>query len=423
MKTDKKDAAIELITRFYLNSHNFNGITTSEIGSSLELTDKEVRNILVSLIEEGLVSVVFGNGNPNPHIKQLPDLPKEQQIKKLDDFAGLACVYPTADKLKSSVNINEYAGKPFTLELALGAPQLSFKPFDLRVLEEYRSDPRYYYINNDIFGSISAMSEFSEPDRSRSSDEIVLQTFGFAYDSDHNRAVGVFLRYLDQLTPEHQQIWKSKLLSGDYKLHPCYYRATLRGEWVDCITVFDVVIEDITIINRVCELIGRESLFKEELSGDARPRDFGFLTRPTLRSFNNFVHLLDKVMSENINKGFFQNDIEYQIEEMRSDSKVKVTDKGTIQLLDEWLKLKFTLPDRTPIESAINTFKQVRKLRQEPAHHLPNDRFDQLYFKEQRELMIKVYEAFGTLRAAFCSHPVAKAHKIPFENSSTVFAE
>ena len=77
--------------------------------------------------------------------------------------------------------------------LAQGAAQLEFRAFDLSVLEFYRNDPRYHYTTDDIHGSISVRQEHSGL---RDSDQVFLQTFGYCYDEDVNRAVAVFLRYL-----------------------------------------------------------------------------------------------------------------------------------------------------------------------------------------------------------------------------------
>jgi len=42
-------------------------------------------------------------------------------------------------------------------------------------------------------------------------DKVLLDTFGIAYDSNRNRVVVVYLRYLADLNPEHQQIWNTAL--------------------------------------------------------------------------------------------------------------------------------------------------------------------------------------------------------------------
>jgi hypothetical protein len=240
-----------------------------------------------------------------------------------------------------------------------------------------------------------------------------MQTFGFSYDSELNRAVAVFLRYLTGLSPQHQQIWNSKRLDGDFKLHPDYFRASILGEWGEGVSIFEAFIEEQHQINILCSLMGRPPLFRVEFTEGNRPREFGFLLRPTLREFNAFALLLDKMVSDNIHQDFFRDDISLEYEEARPDGKIVVGRKGTIQALDEWLSLRYRIADRTPIDKMIAAFKEIRKLRQQPAHAIKDDEFDQQYLKQQRELMIKAHEAVRTLRIVFSQHPSAQGHKIP----------
>jgi len=86
------------------------------------------------------------------------------------------------------------------------------------------------------------------------SDQVVLQTFGFSYNSDLNRAVAVFLTYLSDLRPQHQQIWNAKILNGDYKLHPDYCKI-MRGNWDLGVSIFDAFVEELHHINEMCKLI------------------------------------------------------------------------------------------------------------------------------------------------------------------------
>ncbi|MDI6696727.1 MAG: hypothetical protein QME21_16890 [Anaerolineales bacterium] len=61
-----------------------------------------------------------------------------------------ACGYSTSEHLANVVNHQDYEGKPYTLSLALGEHQLSYKAFDLSVLEFYQDDPRYECTTLDI---------------------------------------------------------------------------------------------------------------------------------------------------------------------------------------------------------------------------------------------------------------------------------
>lgn len=133
-----------------------------------------------------------------------------------------------------------------------------------------------------------------------------------------------------------------------------------------------------------------------------------------MKEFNDFVLLLDKIISDNINKKFFLDDIPLESEEVRKkDGKIIVREKGTLQLLEEWLKTKVRVADTKPLEETIAPFKKVRKLRQQPAHALDEDIFDQAYFSQQRELIINAYSGVRTLRLLFANHPRVKGHEVP----------
>lgn len=410
----KKDNIQRKITKFYLSSHDFNGFPIQNILHDFKIEENELKDIIIFLIREKKISLNFGDIHPNAHIKAFWEEKEEIQIEKLQKSnLEHVCAYPSGLHLKEVVDSSKYQDRPFTLRLAFGEPQLSFLSFDLSVLEFYRNDPRYYYTNNDVSGMISVRSEYYESDKMASSDKALLETFGFSYDSELNRAVAVFLRYLSDLSPQHQQIWNAKILNGDYKLHPDYFKASIMGDWSLGISIFEAFIEEMHHINEICKLIGRVPLFKNELRGDKKPRGLCFLIRPTLKEYNDFIHLLDKAISENMNKDFFLNDVAFKYDEVRNDGKVVVRQKGTIQALDEWLKAKFRVHDRKPIEEMIDTFKKIRQLRQRPAHTIDEDIFDQKYFKQQRDIITEAYDGIRLLRLIFANHPKVKEYKIP----------
>jgi hypothetical protein len=314
--------------------------------------------------------------------------------------------------LKRAVNRAKYKGRPFTLRLALGEPQLAYAVFDLAVLELYRNDPRYYYHSDDVSGRISIQSKHVK-DLARP-DQVLLESFGFAFNARLDRAVAVFLRYLSRFSPDHQQIWQSRDLAGHkYKLHPDYFRSAILGQWYEGVSVFDAVLEEVHCVNEMCKLIGWQSLFRNEFREGSKPPSFGFLIRPTLAQFIEFVHLLDKVLSENLNREFFRGQVALESEHVRKDGKIEVRPKGTIQMLDEWLAKRFRTPDRTPIVEAIQVFKLVRQMRQKPAHSVDENTFDQRYYHEQREIMEKVYVSVQTLRLILANHPKANAFRVP----------
>jgi len=418
-----KDEILNRISEFYLNSPDFNGLPIEKIIEEFHFKESKLNSILTLLILEDKISLNF---QENPHIKQLPKLPKEKQIERLksSNLTNI-CAYPSESHLKEIVDPTRYQNKPFTLKLALGAPQLSFESFDLSVLEFYKNDPRYYYFNNGISGRISIKSEHYKSGTMLPTDEIVLESFGFSYDSEFNRAVAVFIRYLSRLSAEHQQIWNTKIVKGDYKLHPTYYKSMILGEWLDDISIFTAFVEELRTINKMCRLIGRPPLFRNDFR-DQIPREFCFLVRPTLKEFNDFVLMLDKVISENINLGFFRDDVKFKREERRNDGSIFPVPKGSITILEDWLKLYFRPKDDlaiSEIRGIFETFRYIRKLRQRPAHAIENDIFDRSYFKRQKELMVRTHKSVVILRQIFASHPMLDENEICEQKSGQIYID
>ena len=399
-------ALLKEVTQYFLDSGDFNGISANELSSKLGVDWTDLHQPMEELISNDLIGVLYGDVEVNTHIIRISFEEKTVQIKKLGtQELHHTCIYPLKKYLDKVVNRSDYQGMPYRLELALGSPQLAFRSFDLSVLEQYRNDPRYRYHNDDVRGTISALA-----DELGSSDRIVLQHFGFSYDDELNRAVAVFVGDLAELSPEHQQIWKAKEVKGNYLLHPDFYRNAILGEWGEKVSIFDAFVQEIWVINQMSQAMGRQPLFHRDYGeyGENKPQKFGFLIRPTLEEFNNFVLLLDQMLSENINKDFFQKDIPAEEEFEREDGRIEVNRRGTIQILDLWMRKYFRPVDWEPWDTTIAILKQVRKKRQKPAHKVDENVFDQEYFKQQRELIMQAYEALRTLRLILANHPQVK---------------
>lgn len=419
--TYKMSEILGKITDFYVNSGDFNGMHITSLGENF----KEIRPELRKLLEEKKIILNFGDRHPNPHILAFEPESIEEQIEKLGKLKiekpeyrdhGIlriqtnsvsCCVYPSRNYLQSKVDRDKYKDRPFTLLLALGEPQLSYRGFNLRVLEFYRNDPRYSFDTNDIQGHISSKSDESIPRQ----DDTFLQTFGFAYDREvKNRYVAVYLRYLSDLTPEHQQRWKLEEFTGETFLHPDYAR-TSAGHWPERESMFVAFCEEIRIINEIANMISGKPLFRKAYNRENKPRKFGFLTRPTREEYENFVHLLDKMIADNLNRDFFEDKVSLTFLEEKDGVTTK-KQKGTISLLKEWLG-EVKLDDPSPFIEMIEDFQSIHNERHPVAHRVGDDEWDNKYFCKQRELMMKAYGAIRTLRLILANHPRAKKVKVP----------
>ena len=405
------DKIYTLVEEKYFTSGDFNGLTLRELlketGFAKDLALAEIR----VGVETDLLTIEHMG---NPHIKPFAGEKKEEMLGFLDESMGekTFCMYPHPEKLKSAAAAKTYRETPFAYELAKGAGQLDFRAFDLSILEFYRNDPRYHYETNSIQGRICVTDEYFESELMPERDQVLLQSFGFAYDKELNRYVGVVLRYLNKLSPEHQRIWAAKQVKkDDIWLHPEYFAKSFQGSWGTKLSIFDAFVQELNQINQMCVLIGKPQLFRESYCQE-RIRGFEFLLRPTKSELEGFVHLLDKMMSDNISKDFFRGDLELEREvTRRTDGKIVVEPKGTIQLLEEWLRKFYSSAEsEDPVEILVKAFRKIRKLRQEPAHRIGLDMFDQAIFKEQRALIIEAYNAVRILRIIFGLHPDVNAN-------------
>ena len=412
---EEEKSFLEEVTRFYLNSGDFNGISVSHLSGKLKRSWKGVKPIGEALIRRELIGILDSKSDVNPAINRIGFEPTQAQLKKLENSnLGHVYVYPRDAHLKAVVDTSDYVDRPYTLELARGHQQFSFRSFDLSVLEFYRNDPRYMYENRDIDGLISIRDEFYRSDQIPEKDQILLESFGFSFDANLNRAVAVFLRYLSRLSPEHQQIWKAKELAGVYKLHPDYFNYTVVGDWGEKFPIFVAFCAEMHLVNAMTCVMGRAPLFRQTFGrcGEQKPSRFTFLVRPTLEEFNQFALLLDQMISDNINKDFFRKEVPTETETKRVDGKIEVQPKGTLTLLNDWLRSYFRTSDWEPWDKAFQHLKEVRRLRQKPAHAVNDNVFDQKYISDQRTLIINAYSALQTLRLILMNHPAVKAAKI-----------
>jgi hypothetical protein len=402
---------LEEVTMFYLSSGDFNGIHALQLASRLNKQWEQIKPDIEALIEKELIGILDGNSDVNPAIIRVGFEPKEVQIKKLDNSnLRHVYIYARTAHLKSVVKRSDFIGRPYELELALGHPQLSFRSFELSVLEFYRNDPRYTYENRDIDGYICVRDEFYRSDDMAEKDQVLLKSFGFSFDKNGNRAVAAFLCYLADLSPEHQQIWKAKELAKPHELHPDYFRNSILGDWGERVPIFVAFAVEMHLLNRMAKAMGRPNLFRQDFGEDGqnKPTRFTFLVRPTLEEFNQFVLLLDQMLSDNLNKDFFRNDVAPECEDERADGKIVVRAKGTLTILDDWLRKYFRTPDWTLWVDSLKSLRDIRQLRQKPAHAVNENVFDQKYIQQQRELMERAYSALRVLRSIFARHPNVK---------------
>ena len=419
-----------LIYNFFLNSYDFNGIPLRNISNELEIEYESSIDIIKELVIEDLISI---QSSTNPHIIGFKHYPTESQIKILEDakeitetiqeFVGIKmsfentdfpiCLYPSKKNLKSKRNLDEFGNAVYTKQLALGEPHLKPIFFEIEVLERYFNDPRFEFESKDYSGRISCKYDENEKPILREEDNVFLKTFGLGFDENNNRLTVVYLRYLKNLTSEHQIYWKGKERSGNCKILEEYHQNTIEGNWTSSYSIFSGFLGELKCINDLTEYIFGKKVFRKSFEEENRPKEFTFFFTPTIRNYNDFISLLDKMISENINKDFFEGKVDFfEFKELEEGIVERIT-KGTLQLFEEWLTIVYNVKSDGSVNELFKPLKKVRRERQNPAHRINENEYNLKLIEKQKEIMNSVYNVFRNLRNIFHQHPKAKKFIIP----------
>jgi hypothetical protein len=143
------------------------------------------------------------------------------------------------------------------------------------------------------------------------------------------------------------------------------------------------------------------------------PKGFGLLLKPTKKAFLDFAHVLDKVVSENINRDFFAAQRLELNEEQTKNGQTILTTKGTLRLLEEWLTKRIRIYVENGPATILAPLKEIRTLRQGPAHKFVDDEFSLQYQKKKEKLILDVYISISNIRMFFQTHPRARNYAFP----------
>lgn len=429
---NKDEKVLKAIYDHFVKSSDYNGIALTNLSKKTKIDYLEILEILKNLVNQDKVSIQSG---VNPFIIGIAHYQVESQLKILEDAKNnksntlsefksvkisfdshLACAYPSQKTLQNKRRLTKFVFSPYDKDLALGEPQLKPIFFEMEVLERYAKDPRYSFEFEDYSGNIYHNYDENDKPLLQETDQVFLKTFGLGFDEFNNRIIVAYLRYLGDLTPEHQMFWKNKEIKNrKCKMLEEYFQNTIEGNWTNTYSLFSGFIGEQKLVNDYSKAIFNIELFRKTFEDDKKPKDFTVFILPTLENFNNFIHLLDKMTSENLNKKFFEGKIELY-EDVKIDKQTfERKHKNTLRLLEEWLRKSYNFDDD---EERVNRLlfsplKSIRKERQNPAHKISNNTYDKKYIEMQRDFLSKAYNAMKNLRYILQSHPKSKVVEIP----------
>ena len=406
----RKQELLNIITEYYLNSGDFNGIPSNNI-SAYDVSD------LISLIKEDKVSILADYDDINIYINRRNCFSSKQDQIRVVLTGEVFAVYPTPKYLKTR-NILE--NNPFTRMLAYGAEQLRVLYFAVDVLELYVNNPLYRILDCGYRSSISVQ------DCKMAGKDILhsewVNDFGVAYPRkeprDCDRAIGVFLRDLSKLNYEAQCKWRGFLLRDQtaFLINGGFVENLIYGNWVSGYWIFDALLDEIKLINEMCASIGIPPLFCKEYSREHEELiGYRIILIPSLKNYYEFVSALEKIVVNNLNFKTFQR--EAALIKPIDRKKDNGISKGSIEMLEEWFSVNYFSSNPKGYEMfkeyISSVFRKIRRIRQIPAHELYNNQHDKTVYRHQNELIEEVFRAIRDLRMMFSKHPAAVSVIIP----------
>lgn len=399
-----KDTVLNEITKHYLESHDFNGLPVY----CMKYYDY---NILCELIDEGLVEVLSELEVINPHIKSFEyNIPEEQQKENISKKTNYSVLYPTRKALES-IELNHT--KPYSVLMQKGENHFKIIYFNIEILERYVNNPIFVIMDNGYRGNIYVKDEYL--DDNNVEDEYI-KDYGMAYiDSKHiERAVGVFVCDLAKLSSQKQMLWKGFELpyQDKCKINAGFINNLIKGEWVMEMWIFHALIEEMKVINEQCLLMRIPPLFNKTFGTGyfEMPEGFRNILLPTLKNFYDFVLVLEKIIVHNISYKTFQKDAPFIRAIDRKDNSGR--DKGSLVMLDEWLNQNIRTKENLT-DLIVKPLKNIRNIRQMPAHELTSNEYDISLYQKQIDLMNDTYTAIRAIRLFFSNHPLGKGVKVP----------
>ncbi len=404
-----KEELLKQIGDFYRDSRDFNGLY-------FKGDVQEDREAAIALVRDGLVQVVVSEVDyPNPHIRPWPSRRTiEEQIESVRELDGEkygVCLYPTPLALKGPGMKRAHRGQPFRRAMAKGRGALELAYFNFDVLEQYRNDPRFMFQFHDFGATMGigdeAYTDAAEPEHDKTS----LGDIGFAYDLSQFEAddpstpiirrVCAFYCDLARLSPVHQQRWATYQLTDetDLQAHPVWWGQAM-GHWADGLGPFSRFFFELRTWNEFFERAHGVALVK----GTERPREFGWILRPSQSEWEGFIHLLDKLLSENLRH-----------DGLDAAGAPKVNDAGqnlgTLNRLEALMLARKAKPN--VVKEVLEPLREVRSARQRPAHALRENVTDRTFVRRQVELIGQVNRSLEMLRYFWHSHPANRDWEEP----------
>lgn len=381
---------------------------------------------LIALIKDGLC-IIQSSSNPHIIYHSIPSI--DSSVKYLESIAKdktndylmfQECVYPSRHYLLAHRNLSETA--PYERRLALGEPQLKPIYFDFKVLQPYLDDPMFNLTLKDYYGSLEySIENDSKVDKAG---YYSLKTFGIGYDELGNRVIVSFARYLKNLSVSQQNHWEANESMKEAKVLKPYWDNVVYGSWHFPHSLASGVLIERNYVNYLWKEIFGKDLFKHAYTISQLPADYSFLFIPTKKAFNEFIHTLDKIFSDDIDVKSIRSYLEKGNQNLPSYKETVPENIGSLKALQLWIDNIYTLQNGDKIGSEIvGPLKQIRQLRNPQAHTiLMENKVDTAIYAQQNQIFSDIYDALVKFRTFLSTHPKVICLPKPEWYSDNVFS-
>lgn len=310
------------------------------------------------------------------------------------------CLYPTPKAMKAHAPALTHT-HPYRDRMTMGGGTLELAFFDLAALEGYVNDPNFTFEFGDGFKfSTAPASDYND-------DDLLNLEAGYAYDHtvDYRgdeairRYWTAFLCDLVDLPARHQTRLSTFERGGkDLSPHPDWWQRQIGGRWLDHIGPFTKILCELKAINELWNIAYDADLF----ATIDRPRAWGWVLRPTTGSWNEFIHLTDKLLSDNLRpKGLDAAGAP------KTDA--RGNNMGTLGRLQELILASSSTATVEGVRSVLEPLRQVRKERQAPAHKIADTVTDGNVVNRQRDLLRDIAYSLDAVRAFVQTHPAVRS--------------
>lgn len=384
------------------------------LADRLEVELEELVPQVKPFITNKTASIIYGDVHPNPFIRALPDEPIEQQLAKLvPQKLEYACIYPLPKHLKKVVEPEKFAARPFSLKLALGAPQYTFDFFDPFVLDHYFQNQQCE-ICNDVEGALNFFQTRFKFTRA---------SFGPTYGHQFTDLIASNLGHLSQLPSIDQAHWDSMLLTGAGTIHPDVEGPLLKGSFREKLSVFEALLAEMKAVNALCPEISKPPLFIFHAVPEGPMQNIGFIPIPSVKHFGQFFLHYQILLLQNINPAFLQSIDKpiYQRVTPKKERKLMRPSKTPLELVSEWLVRAFSVHDEGLVVRLSNIIRSTRKEFNDRQLNGRDVGADQSFMHIQRRLMWYAYQAVKWVRQIFeeyidkkyeALHPLLREEKV-----------